>query len=351
MFDKLLTLVKEKSASDLHLCEGCRPFLRVHGEIAEQKDQDIFNRENAVEFVKNFVPKELSGYLAKKRDVDFSFTHNNELRFRAHVYHAQHKLNFALRLLPLEIPNTKILAIPANLLQYVMAQTEGLFIVTGPTGSGKSTTIASLIDNLNQEKYLHIITIEDPIEYLFRNKKSFVKQREVGKDDGDIKSFARALRSVLREDPDVIFVGEMRDQETIRLALRAAETGHLVFSTLHTAYASQIPLRIVDAFPASEQEQIKNQLAYVLRGAIAQRLIPRKDGTGRVAAFEVLATNAAVRNLIKEGKLQAIRDVMKTSKNADVFRHGIFKPTSPETPEMMLLEESIDKLRAQGVID
>lgn len=350
MLDSLLNLVKEKGASDLHLCEGCRPFLRVHGSIVEQRNLEIFRREHAEEFIKSFIPKELVGYIAKKRDIDFSFTHKDALRFRAHIYHAQKKLNFALRLLPIDIPNAKSLGIPPSLVDYVMSSEAGLFIVTGPTGSGKSTTIASLIDNLNQEKNLHIITIEDPVEYLFKNKKSFIKQREIGKDDGDIKTFASALRSVLREDPDVIFVGEMRDQATIRLALRAAETGHLVFSTLHSAYASQIPLRIVDAFGASEQEQVKNQFAYVFCGAIAQRLIPRKDGTGRVAAFEVLATNGAVRNLIKEGKLQGIRDIMQTSKNADIFRNGIFEPTSPEEPEMMLLEESIDKLRAQGII-
>lgn len=349
--EELFDLAKQKNASDLHCGAGYKPYLRINGELVELSDFRVLTEEDAREIAQTIIPKELVKYFEKKRDVDFAFAYDEDSRFRVHVYHAKHLLHFAIRLLPVKISHWKELGIPQSLVDYVMGQPEGLFVVTGPTGSGKSTTIASLIDLFNETRALHIVTIEDPIEYVFQNKKSLVKQREVGREDGDIKNFAAALRSALREDPDIIFVGEMRDQTTMRLALRAAETGHLVFSTLHTAYASQIPLRIVNAFPVSQNEQIRNQLIYAFRGAIAQRLIPRKDGTGRVAAFEILLTNEAVRNLIKENKLQGVRDVMKSSKNADLFRNGIFEQTSPDVLEMVLMEESIDKLRNQGIVN
>jgi twitching motility protein PilT len=286
------------------------------------------------EVAKSFLPEKQFLRLEGRHDIDFSSTSGNGLRFRGHAYYVQGHLNFAFRFLPLEIPKTAALGIPQTLVNFLKDKTEGLFLVTGPTGSGKSTTLASLIDSINETSALHIVTIEDPVEYVYTNKKSLVKQREVGKDDGDVHTFPDALRSALREDPDIIFVGEMRDPETIRLALRAAETGHLVFSTLHTGYASQIPNRIVNAFPASEQEQIRGQLAHVLYGAIAQRLHVRKDGSGRVAAFEIMLVSDAIRNLILEGKLQGIRDSMKTSR-----KEG-----------MILLEDAIHALKEEGII-
>ncbi len=351
LLDEFFTRVQAKKASDLHCGEGYKPFLRINGELVEQKDFRVLSKKDVEEIAAQAVPKEFAKRFGQKSDIDFALNHGDDARFRAHIYYAQKCLNFAFRLLPRKIPSCNELGIPESLIDYVLQQSEGLFIVTGPTGSGKSTTIAALIDLFNQQKNLHIITIEDPVEYTFVNKQSLIKQREVGREDGDVKTFAGALRSALREDPDIIFVGEMRDQETMRLALRAAETGHLVFSTLHTGFAWQIPLRIVNAFPASQSEQIRNQLIYAFRGAIAQRLLARKGGGGRIAAFEILLTNDAVRNLIKENKLQGVRDVMKSSKNADIFRNGIFESTSPDVLEMILLEESIDKLRTQGIID
>lgn len=334
LLDNLFSLVKERNASDIHCGEGYKPFLRVHGDLISIEDHPVFKREEMEEVAKILLPENQLARLKQRNDIDFSFTSGNNLRFRGHAYYVQGHLNFAFRSLPLQIPKTADLGIPQAIVDFLMNKDEGLFLVTGPTGSGKSTTIASLIDSFNETKAEHIVTIEDPVEYLYENKKSLVKQREVGKDDGDVGTFAKALRSALREDPDIIFVGEMRDPQTIRLALRAAETGHLVFSTLHTGYASQIPNRIVNAFPSSEQEQIRSQLAYTLYGAIAQRLLPRKDGNGRVAAFEIMLVNDAVRNLIQEGKLQGIRDTMKTSR-----KEG-----------MILLEDAILALKEEGVI-
>lgn len=334
LLDHLFSLVKESDASDLHCGEGYKPFLRIRGKLIEDKNQKVIEGKDVEEISQSLLSSQQLGRVNARQDVDFSFTHSEGLRFRGHVYYVQGKLNFAFRSLPLNVPSYESLGVPEALINRFLDEPEGLFLVTGPTGSGKSTTIAAMIDALNARHAFHIVTIEDPVEYIYVNKKSLVKQREVGREDGDVPTFKNALRSVLREDPDVIFVGEMRDTVTMRLALRAAETGHLVFSTLHAAYASQIPNRIINAFPASHHRQIRNQLAHALRGAIAQRLLPRKDGTGRVAAFEILLANDAVRNLIQEGKLQGIRDTMKTSR-AD---------------GMILLEDAIEELKSHGFV-
>jgi len=334
LLDNLLSLVKEGSASDLHLGEGYRPFLRINGGLVEDEERETLEKKDVDEIAQTLLSGAQIEKLTARKDVDFSFAHGDDLRFRGHAYYVGGKLNFAFRSLPVEIPSLESLGISEDLVERFLKEPEGLFLVTGPTGCGKSTTIASMIDALNSRHAYHIVTIEDPVEYVYKNKKSLVKQREVGKDEGDVKNFSKALRSALREDPDIIFVGEMRDAATIQLALRAAETGHLVFSTLHAAYASQIPNRIINAFPSAQHQQIRNQLAYALRGAISQRLLPKKDGTGRVAAFEILFTNDAVRNLIQEGKLQGIRDVMKTSR-AD---------------GMILLEDALAELESKGLI-
>lgn len=334
LLDNLFSLVKESNASDLHCGEGYKPFLRIRGDLIEQQERPVLAKKDMEEISQFLLLPQQLEKISARRDVDFSFTYDEGLRFRGHAYYVRGKLNYAFRALPLEIPSYASLGVPEMLINRFLSDPEGLFLITGPTGSGKSTTIAAIIDALNERHAFHVVTVEDPIEYIYQNKKSLIKQREVGREDGDVSTFSSALRSVLREDPDVIFVGEMRDAVTIRLALRAAETGHLVFSTLHAAFASQIPNRIINAFPASHHQQIRNQLAYALRGAIAQRLFPRKDGMGRVAAFEILLVNDAVRNLIQEGKLQGIRDTMKTSR-AD---------------GMILLEDAIADLKSQGVI-
>jgi len=334
LLDDLFTLVKEGNASDLHCGEGYKPFLRIHGDLVEDKEQKVLDKKDMDEIAQSLLSPQQLERINARQDVDFSFAHGDDLRFRGHAYYVGGKLNFAFRSLPMQIPSAESLGIPEMLIERFLAEPEGLFLVTGPTGSGKSTTIAAMIDALNARHAYHIVTIEDPVEYVYQNKKSLIKQREVGREEGDVQTFSTALRSALREDPDIIFVGEMRDPVTMRLALRAAETGHLVFSTLHAAYASQIPNRIINAFPSSQQQQIRNQLAYALRGAISQRLLPRKDGTGRVAAFEILLANDAIRNLIQEGKLQGIRDAMKTSR-AD---------------GMILLEDAIENLQSQDII-
>lgn len=334
LLDNLFSLVEESNASDLHCGEGYKPFLRIQGNLVEDQKQRVLGKKDVEEILQSLLSPQQIVRISTRRDVDFSFTYGKNLRFRGHAYYVQGKLNFAFRSLPFAIPSYTALGVPEALINRFLDDPEGLFLVTGPTGSGKSTTIAAIIDALNARHAFHIVTIEDPVEYVYQNKKSLIKQREVGREDGDVPTFLSALRSVLREDPDVIFVGEMRDAVTMRLALRAAETGHLVFSTLHAAYASQIPNRIINAFPASHHQQIRNQLAHALRGAIAQRLLPRKDGTGRVAAFEILVLNDAIRNLIQEGKLQGIRDTMKTSR-AD---------------GMILLEDAIVELKSRGVI-
>lgn len=330
----LFSLVKQHDASDLHCGEGYKPFLRIQGNLVEDKKQRVLEKKDMDEISQSLLLPQQLERLKARYDVDFAFTHEGELRFRGHAYFVQAKLNFAFRALPLTIPSYESLGIPEALIERFLKDPEGLFLVTGPTGSGKSTTLAAIIDALNARHAFHVVTIEDPVEYIYQNKKSLIKQREVGRDEGDVHTFSAALRSALREDPDIIFVGEMRDPTTIRLALRAAETGHLVFSTLHAAYASQLPNRIINAFPAASQQQIRSQLAYALRGAIAQRLFPRKNGTSRVAAFEILLTNDAVRNLIQEGKLQGIRDTMKTSR----------------VDGMILLEDAIEQLKSQGII-
>ena len=333
LLDQLFALVKEHEASDLHFGEGYKPFLRIKGDLKEQEGFAPIERGEMEKAAKELLSEAQFERLSARNDIDFSFSHES-FRMRGHAYHERGRLNLALRPLSLEVPLPDALGIPSSLVQYLMEESEGLFLMTGPTGSGKSTTIASLIEAFNQVKSFHIITIEDPIEYIFTSKKCLIKQREVGEYEGDVKTFSDALRSALREDPDIIFVGEMRDIATMRFALRAAETGHLVFSTLHTAYASQIPNRIVGSFPAWEQQQIRSQLAHALRGAVAQRLLPRRDGKGRVAAFEIMRTNPAIRNLIQEGNLQGIRDAMMTARQEG----------------MILLEDAIKELKEREVV-
>lgn len=334
LLDNLFSLVKQNNASDLHCGEEYKPHLRIDGDLVEQSQHSVLKKGDMDDIAKTLLNKEQIKKLQGYNDIDFSFTHENA-RYRGHAYHEQNHLNFAFRSLPLKVPSAESLGISGRLIEELTTKSEGLFLVTGATGSGKSTTIAALIDIFNQNYPVHIITIEDPVEYIYEKKRALIKQREVGRYDGDVKSFSVALRSALREDPDIIFVGEMRDMATTRLALRAAETGHLVFSTLHTHSTSQIPNRIISMFSASEQQHVRSQLAHSLRGAIAQRLLPRADGNGRVAAHEIMFVNPAIRSMIIEGKLQGIQDTIKTSRSEG----------------MMLLEDAVNELKANGIIE
>lgn len=294
-------------ASDLHLAAHIPPTIRVNGALMPIPNEPALDGPQLAELVQGvLLPQQLST-LQQRRDVDFSFSFD-KVRIRANVYFQRGEVAASFRFIPRQIRTLTELGLPPILEKFTEAA-QGLVIISGPTGHGKSTTLAALVELINATRAEHIITIEDPIEYLFDQKKSILSQREVG---SDAQSFAEALRAALREDPNVILVGEMRDLETIEAALTIAETGHLVFTTLHTNSAAQTADRIIDVFPPHQQGQIRSQLASVLLGVVSQRLLPRVAG-GRVVAAEVLLANTAVRNLIREGKAHQIDNIIHTS--------------------------------------
>jgi twitching motility protein PilT len=306
---KLLKYTIESNASDLHLSAGSPIMMRVYGTMKKLNEQDA-SPELVQKLLYEILNEEQKEELKRNKEIDFSL-HIPEIgRFRVNIFHQRQGLGGVFRVIPERIPTMEELGLP-KVLQELINLDYGLILVTGPTGSGKSTTLAAMIDYINTNKDGHIITIEDPIEFIHKSKKCVVNQREVG---SDTISFSRALRSALREDPDYILVGEMRDLETISLALTAAETGHLVFGTLHTSSASKTITRVIDVFPADQQDRIRVQLSESLQGVIAQRLYPRKDAPGRVAAFEILIATQAVRNLIREQKVYQIESVIQTGR-------------------------------------
>jgi twitching motility protein PilT len=294
-------------ASDVHITAGSRPVVRIDGKITPLMEYPVLTPEMTQRLLYSVMSGKHRKQLEEKGQVDFSFGVKDVGRFRANVFFQRGSTAGAFRRLPSRIMTVEELGLPQKVLE-LCHRSMGLILVTGPTGSGKTTTLATLINYINENFPYHIITIEDPIEYVFHHKKSIVNQREIGE---DVNSFADALRAALREDPDVIFVGEMRDLETIEIALRAAETGHLVFGTLHTNTAISTITRIVDVFPPNQQEQVRIQLSFVLQGVISQRLIP-KIGGGRVLAYELLIPNTAIRSLIRENKLQQIYSIMQS---------------------------------------
>jgi len=294
-------------ASDLHLIVGVPPVVRRDGKLLAIANEPPLTDASAQEAITSILLPEQQRELLTTRELDFSFGFR-DMRFRVNAYFERSQLAASLRLIPSKIPSLSGLGLPAVLERFTVPS-QGFVIITGPTGHGKSTTLAALIQHINETRSEHIVTIEDPIEYLFQHNRSMVSQREVG---SDTKTFGAALRSVLREDPNVILVGEMRDTETMEAALTAAETGHLVFATLHANSAGQTADRIVDSFPPHQQSQIRLQLANVLLGVVSQRLIPKAAG-GRIAAAEILTASEAVRSLIREGKTHQIDNVIKTS--------------------------------------
>ncbi|MGB9722019.1 MAG: type IV pilus twitching motility protein PilT [bacterium] len=306
---KLLKFAIEKKASDLHLSAGSPIMVRINGSM-NRINNDIASAENIRKLVLSILSEEQTKELANEKELDFSLHLSDIGRFRVNIFHQRQGLGGVFRIIPEKIPRMDELGLP-RVIQEMIDLDYGLILVTGPTGSGKSTTLAAMIDYINTSKDGHIITIEDPIEYIHSSKNCVVNQREVG---ADTNSFARALRSALREDPDYILVGEMRDLETIGLALTAAETGHLVFATLHTSSASKTITRVIDVFPTTQQDQIRVQLSESLQGVIAQKLYPRKDQPGRVAAFEILIATQAVRNLIREQKVYQIESIIQTGR-------------------------------------
>jgi len=303
--DKYFKEAIKREASDLHLVGEEPPSLRFEGELEniDDKPMDGKSLEMAIMAILN---KEQQESYKETKDLDFAYVVDNT-RFRVNLHQQTGQIGLSARLIPAEIPTPKDLHFENTLLE-IPKLLDGLVLVTGPTGCGKSTTIASLIEEINKERRDHIITIEDPIEFLFHDKKSLIEQREIG---NDTKSFASALKHVLRQDPDVIYIGEMRDPETIATALTAAETGHLVFSTLHTNSASEAVERIVDVFEGAKQKQVLIQLSAVLRIVVAQQLVPAKDG-GRVPAREILVNTSAVANLIRENHIGQIKSTIQT---------------------------------------
>jgi twitching motility protein PilT len=304
----LLDMVLAQQGSDLHLTAGSPPVIRVHGELRPVEGLEPLNGSQIREMVYAILTQKQREKFEDDLELDASYTLPGRSRFRLNVFLQRDSVGAVMRTIPYEIVALKDLGLPPAVANFA-DMPRGLVLVTGPTGSGKSTTLASLIDIVNREKALHIMTVEDPIEFLHTHKKSVVNQREVGE---DTHSFSNALRHVLRQDPDVILVGEMRDLETISTALTAAETGHLVFATLHTQDAPQSIDRIIDVFPSHQQQQIRVQLAATLQGIVTQQLVPTADGRGRAVAAEVLVATPAIRNLIREGKIHQIYSLMQT---------------------------------------
>jgi len=291
-----------KDASDLHLVEGIPPVLRIDGDLSFLS-KDILTKTT----LRDFLDQILDDPVKKQRfrdekELDFAHEIKGKGRFRVNAYFQKGSIAFSIRLIPAKIPKFEDLNLP-GILKELTRKPNGLVLVTGPTGCGKSTTLAAMIDLINQEHSLHVVTIEDPIEYVYTPNKSIISQREVG---DDTRSFVNALRHVLRQDPDVILIGEMRDLETMQTAMTAAETGHLVFSTLHTTTAAQTIDRIIDVFPPYQQPQIRSQLSITLQAVVTQRLFNRIDGKGRIPTTEVLIATPAVRNMIREGKTYQI---------------------------------------------
>lgn len=326
---QLLRSAYDANASDLHINAGTPAYMRLHGRLSKVNDRTI-SAEETLELAKSLLNKEQYDQLVKKGEVDFSFPIAGLCRVRANVFKQRRSVNMVFRLLSDSIPSFESLQLPSVIREFIMKQ-QGLVLVTGPTGSGKSTTLASMLDYVNETQRKNIITLEDPVEYIHPCKNSIVLQREVGI---DTLSFSSGLRAALRQDPDIILVGELRDLETIRTAVTAAETGHLVLGTLHTPDAAQSIDRIIDSFPTEQQRQIRIQLASVLIGVVSQRLVPRLDQRGRALALEILINIPAVSNLIRQEKIYQIQSVIQTNR-----RLG-----------MVTMQHSLKQLIADGVI-
>lgn len=307
--DQFLKVLVQQGGSDLHLTVGSPPVIRVHGHLQRLKFRELSNSDMEA-LVYEIMEEEWRITFVDRLDYDFAYEIEGLARFRVNVFWQRKGLGAVFRTIPSEILTADDLGFPDAIRRLCML-TKGLVLVTGPTGSGKSTTLAAMTDLINRTRSDHILTIEDPIEFVHENQKSLVNQREIRT---NTKSFANALRAALREDPDVILVGEMRDRETIELGITAAETGHLVFGTLHTNSAPKTVDRIIDVFPADEQEQIRSMLAESLKGVVAQVLLRAKDGKSRMAAMEIMVGTSAIGNLIREGKIHQIPSIIQTGK-------------------------------------
>lgn len=328
--DKILDEARVLGCSDVHFTTKISPVVRLHGSLRKLSSYPEMTEAGIMKIVEQMTSGRNLENIKNKVDTDFSYVTRRGYRHRVNIYHQKGNTAIAIRLLRNDIPSLADLDLPPILGDFSM-RPRGLILVTGPTGSGKSTTLAAMIDYVNINRSAHIITIEDPIEYVHEHKRCMINQREVG---DDVESFAMSLRAALREDPDVILVGEMRDFETINAAITAAETGHLVMSTLHTTCAADTINRIIDVFPAHQQNQIRSQLATVLVGIIAQTLIPKADGTGRIAALEILNATDSIKAMVRDNKVHLIQTAIQTGK-----KDG-----------MVCLDQELARLVKEGVI-
>lgn len=335
--NSLLKKTTQHNATDLHLCAGSKPLIRVNSKLQPIEGTKVLTPKDIDSMIEGYIDDAKKKKLESDKVLDFSYSVHGMGRFRCNIYKQRGTHAVAIRALPIEIPDFEQLGLP-HVIKKFTEKTRGLVLVTGATSTGKSTTLASLIDMINKKYHYHIITIEDPLEYLHKHNKSMVTQREIGE---DAHCFVSALRSALREDPDVIMLGEMRDIETVSIALSAAETGHLVFSTLHTMGAVKSIDRIIDSFPTGQQNQVRSQLASVLEGVVSQHLVPQINNKGLTAVAEVMIATPAVRNLIREGKHYQIDNLIQSGGQdgmrslerslADLFLKGLI---SKETAEM-----------------
>jgi twitching motility protein PilT len=347
--DELLKLLIEKKASDMHLMVASPPVFRINGQITPQTDFPPLSQKDLEHYFEIIATPEQRDTFHRELELDFAYSVPGLARFRVSVLKQRGTMGFTFRAVLFGIPTVDELKLPAICKELVL-KPRGLVLITGPTGSGKSTTMAAMISYLNETEPRKVITIEDPIEYLYRNKKCIIAQRELG---GDTKSFSEALIHALRQDPNVIVVGEMRDLATVTTALRAAETGHLVISTLHTTDAPQTVYRIIDMYPPDQQQQVRMQLSQVLEGVLSQALLPAIGGKGRVAAFEIMLATSAVRNLIREGKVSDLNNIIQLAAKdgmvtlnqslADLVKKGLvtkeeamMKSSTPERLERMI---------------
>ena len=306
--EKIFKEAAERGASDIYITTGTKPVFRISGDIVMLEDDPVLTEETAEAYIADLMNQDQAKVFKEKHDIDFSIEVPKVARFRVNAFMQRKGAGGVFRLIPSKIPTMEELGLP-EVFKMIADLPHGLVLVTGPTGSGKSTTLAALINDINTKTGAHIITIEDPIEFVYDNVKSVIDQREVGV---HTESFQSALRAALREDPDVILVGEMRDPETIGLAITAAETGHLVFGTLHTSGAAQTVDRIINVFPGERQNQVRSELSEALRVVVWQKLFRKKEGKGRVAAYEILLVNTAASNLIRENKTHQLLTVIET---------------------------------------
>lgn len=327
---QLLAFTMQNKASDLHLSAGNPPVIRVHG-IMKRIKAEALSSDDIRTMLYSVMTEDQRSEFEKNMELDFAIALGEKARFRVNGFTSRLGSCAVFRTIPTEVPTMEQLDLPPVIRRFSELE-KGIILVTGPTGSGKSTTLASMINHINLHSPLHILTIEDPVEFFHTSKKSLVNHREVGT---DTQSFARALKSALREDPDVILVGEMRDHETISLALTAAETGHLVFATLHSSSAAKTIDRLIDVFPTGDKEMVRAMLASSLQGVVAQTLLKRADGSGRVGAYEILVGTNAVRNLIRENQIPQMYSMMQTGS-----RYG-----------MVTMEEAVTNLLESGIID